>query len=64
MLVKKRLKKISDEEINSIIEEFLIKIDPTLEWLEIYNDIKSKGLIIEVDKLNDTLKEKYLAKFF
>ena len=60
---EKAFKKISDEEINSIIEEFLIKIDPTLEWLEIYNDIKSKGLIIEVDKLNDILKEKYLAKF-
>lgn len=55
--------KITDEEINSIIEEFLIKIDPTLEWLGIYRNVKVNGTIIEIDKLSNSEKERYKKRF-
>ena len=55
--------KITDEEINVIIEEFLIKVDPTLEWLSIYRNAKASGNIIEIDKLSNGDKEKYKKRF-
>ncbi len=39
--------KISDKEINNIIEDFLIKIDPTLEWLSIYKNAKDRVLLLK-----------------
>lgn len=62
-LVNIEFTKLSNLEINNIIEDFLTKIDPTLKWLDIYRNAKDNGTIIEIDKLSDSDREKYKKIF-
>lgn len=56
------LSKLSDESINNIITEILKKLDPSLEWLNIYNDLKEAGSIINYDKLSKDEYEELCKK--
>ena len=39
------LPKLSKEELDKLVKEFLITIDPSLKWLKIYNDLIENNLI-------------------
>lgn len=58
----KDLTKLTDEQIDKYICEILKKIDPTLEWLKIYEIAKKDGKIIYLNKLDDKQLEELKHK--
>jgi len=59
-----RLSKLTKDEVIDIVRGVLTEVDPSLEWLKIYNDIFDKRIIYlnelddnEFKKLNDTLED-------
>ncbi len=58
----KDLTKLTDEQIDKYICEILKKIDPTSEWLKIYEIAKKDGKIIYLNKLDDKQLEELKHK--
>lgn len=47
------LPKLSKEELDKLVKEFLITIDPSLKWLKIYNDLVENNLIKYKEEVQD-----------
>lgn len=58
----KDLTKLTDEQIDKYICEILKKIDPTFEWLKIYEIAKKDGKIIYLNKLDNKQLEELKHK--
>lgn len=53
----KNLPKITQDELDKLCIEFLIKIDPSLKWLKLYNELKAKENILYGEKFPDSSSE-------
>ena len=53
------LSKLTKDEVINIVKGILINVDPSLEWLKIYNDIPLKK-IVYLNELSLDEKKKYL----
>ena len=49
--------KLSKKELNKLFGEFLLKIDPSLKWLKIYNELHKENKIIYEPTTKDNQKE-------
>ena len=58
-ITKVPISKISREKIDTYVKEILVELDPTLEWLTLYQELKTKHHIIEYESLSEKEKEKY-----
>ncbi len=50
------LSKLSKEEVIEIVKEILTEVDPSLEWVELYNDILDSN-VVYVNELNQEKKD-------
>ena len=56
------LSSVSEEECQKLIKEYLVEVDPSLEWLTLYEDAIKNNKIIYLDKYSSEEQKQLLSK--